>query len=424
MQAIISARFLASPDAKPKDKPFEVWDSNLKGFVLRVQPSGARSYLVQIARGRRVTLGSDGALNPATARTMAQKVLGNVAHQLAPLHGLDGSSQDSLGEFIEYVYTPWVNVNRPKTADYSIGRLKRCFGSWYRYRLPEITPKMLEEWKTERLGRALSPNTLHRDLASLSAVLTRAVKTGALPSNPIRLVDKPRIDRTPKVRYLSVDEEKRLRAALAARDARGIEARRSANRWRVARGYEVLPDLPYFADHLTPAVILSMNTGLRRGELLALHWTDIDQDQAVLTVTAANAKAGQTRHLPLNSEALRALQRWQEQQPSSDRVFPVDTSFKSAWLSLIKQAKIVKRFRWHDLRHHFASRLAQAGVPLNTIRELLGHGSIAMTLRYAHLAPDQRKEAVAKLVSCSSTSESQPRSAASNASSRSNRDGK
>jgi len=56
MQAIISARFLASPDAKPKDKPFEAWDSNLKGFVLRVQPSGARSYLVQVARGRRVTL--------------------------------------------------------------------------------------------------------------------------------------------------------------------------------------------------------------------------------------------------------------------------------------------------------------------------------------------------------------------------------
>jgi len=197
---------------------------------------------------------------------------------------------------------------------------------------------------------------------------------------------------------LSVDEENRLRAALAARDARGIAARRSANQWRAARGYELLPDLPFFADHLTPAVLLSMNTGLRRGELLALHWTDIDQDQAVLTITAANAKAGQTRHLPLNAEALGTFQKWQKQQPTADRVFPIDTSFKSAWLSLLKQAKIVSRFRWHDLRHHFASRLAQAGVPLNTIRELLGHGSIAMTLRYAHLAPDQRMEAVAKLV--------------------------
>lgn len=57
----------------------------------------------------------------------------------------------------------------------------------------------------------------------------------------------------------------------------------------------------------------------------------------------------------------------------------------------------IARFRWHDLRHHFASRLVQLGVPLNTVRDLLGHTSVAMSLRYAHLAPNQRREAVAKL---------------------------
>ena len=95
------------------------------------------------------------------------------------------------------------------------------------------------------------------------------------------------------------------------------------------------------------------------------------------------------------------LKRWREQNPDAtplDKVFAVSTSFKTAWSVILKAAGI-KRFRWHDLRHHFASRLVQADVNLNTVRELLGHGSLAMTLRYAHLGPDQKRAAVALLCS-------------------------
>src|SRR5207253_5955768 len=108
------------------------------------------------------------------------------------------------------------------------------------------------------------------------------------------------------------------------------------------------------------------------------------------------AKNRQTRHVPLNEEAMSALQRWREQSGSRRRLFDVATGFRTAWEKLLKRATIT-RFRWHDLRHHFASRLVQHGVPLNTVRDLLGHSSVAMSLRYAHLAPDQRREAVAKL---------------------------
>lgn len=91
-----------------------------------------------------------------------------------------------------------------------------------------------------------------------------------------------------------------------------------------------------------------------------------------------------------------SLRRWREQANGGPHVFGVSTGFKSAWTQVLERARITS-FCWHDLRHHFASRLVQLGVPLNTVRDLLGHSSVAMSLRYAHLAPDQRREAVAKL---------------------------
>lgn len=178
-----------------------------------------------------------------------------------------------------------------------------------------------------------------------------------------------------------------------------ISARDSGNAWRHRRHRIPLPKLPYFGDHMTPAVLLSLNTGLRRGELLSLRWSDINFRQAMLSVQAISAKTGQTRHVPLNEEAIETLKQWRVHNPDIsgiDRIFAPTTSFKTAWAGILKVAKI-KSFRWHDLRHHFASRLVQADINLNTVRELLGHGSLAMTLRDAHLGPDQKRKAVALL---------------------------
>jgi integrase len=287
-------------------------------------------------------------------------------------------------------------ANRPRSADYTLARLKRCFGKWKHKRLGEITTEFVEDWKVARLKEGLAPATVLRDVAALSGVLTRAVKMGKLETNPVRNVDKPRIDRRPKVRYLSADEESRVRTALEQRDEEALAARKSANEWRRARQRDLLPEPERFADHLAPAVLLSINTGLRRGELLSLSWTDIAMEEKLLTVRGASAKSGDTRYIPLNDEALKLLKDWRKDSVDGQRVFSVETSFKTSWSALLERAKVT-RFRWHDLRHHFASRLVQAGVPLNTVRELLGHGSLAMTLRYAHLAPNQTRDAVAKL---------------------------
>ena len=130
-------------------------------------------------------------------------------------------------------------------------------------------------------------------------------------------------------------------------------------------------------------------------------WSDISHSEQfpahrLLTVEGPDSKTRRTRHVPLNDEATRVLESWREQSGDGPRVFEISTGLKTAWGHIRKRANIVG-FRGHDLRHHFASRLVQHGVPLNTVRDLPGHSSIAMSLRYAHLAPDQRREAVAML---------------------------
>jgi integrase len=399
VRAVIGIRLLRSSHANPQARPFEISDSRLSGFLLRVQPSGARSFYAQIGRGRRVCLGRVGQLTPDEARRRCELVLGNVAHGREPFAGLDNTAQLTLGEFIDAEFAPWMTANRPRTASRVIHRLGYCFGDWFPRPIGSFSVAHFETWKTDRLRQGRKPATVLGDLACISAALSHAVRMGHLQANPVFRVQKPRLDRNPRVRYLSDEEERRLLQSLVERDQRLIARRQSANQWRQARGRRELGELTYFGDHLTPAVLLSMNTGLRRGELLNLRWGDVDVRQRQMCIGAEIAKSGQTRHVPLNEMAHRTLAQWRHQnrgRTSDDKIFDVTTSFKTAWAQVLKRAEITA-FRWHDLRHHFASRLAQADVSLNTVRELLGHGSMAMTIRYAHLGPDHRREAVERL---------------------------
>ena len=148
---------------------------------------------------------------------------------------------------------------------------------------------------------------------------------------------------------------------------------------------------------------MALNTGLRSGELTSLRWKDIDLRFSLLTVRADEAKSGKARHILLNDEAQRVFRDWQpDEAPSSALVFPGGEAqsplvdIKTCWKPLLLTAQITQ-FLFHDLRHTFASKLVMAGVDLNTVRELLGHAGIKMTLRYAHLAPEHKAAAVAKL---------------------------
>lgn len=238
-------------------------------------------------------------------------------------------------------------------------------------------------------------------LRKLRAALSHAVGTDLLPSHPLARLKPARVDSRAIVRCLSPDEEKRLRGALEARDSRRRHARNAANLWRRERSYDELPAYGTYTDHLTP--LLALNTGCRRGELFELTWADVEN--GVLTIHGASAKSGQTRHVPLNREARDVISAWRPvgAKPTARLFSNGDnkaalTTIKSAWAPLLKRAEI-EHFRFHDLRHTFASKLVMAGVDLNTVRELLGHADLKMMLRYAHLAPAIKAAAVEKLVS-------------------------
>jgi hypothetical protein len=153
-----------------------------------------------------------GTLRPDEARERCQKVLGNVAHGRHPLHGLGGDGL-TLGQFIAETYEPWVKANRPRGATNTVSKLNRLFGTWFAEPLSTITIERIESWKIRRLNTGRSGTTVLRDIFTLSSVLSRAVKLGKLADNPIRWIDKPRIDRRPKIRFLDEPWNQRFHSA-------------------------------------------------------------------------------------------------------------------------------------------------------------------------------------------------------------------
>jgi integrase len=391
---------------KPKEKAYDIWDTKLTGFILRVLPNGMMVYRCEYARGKRITLGKTTVLSPARARDQAREVFADVIKGNLPQANKQKFTLPTLNEYIKNHYESWRYSNR-KAAKNDMQRLKNKFANKHGgLLLTEITPLVIEKWRSERITKdGIRPITANRDIAVIKALLNKAVEWKIITENPLQAFKLSSADSIAKVRYLTKDEESRLLQALKSRETRLKAARQRGNKWRNERDYGLLPDLALvnYADHMTPMILLSLNTGLRKGEVFNLLWERINFDLAILTVSGDTAKSGKTRHMPLNSVALQVLKNWHKQTQGHGLVFPNKKSgeafdnVKKAWLSILDLAEI-KNFRWHDMRHHFASKLVMAGVDLNTVRELLGHADIKMTLRYAHLAPEHKAKAVEKLV--------------------------
>jgi integrase len=384
-------------------------DSEISGFHLRISPKGKITYyLFYRISGKQVNfkLGNYPDLSPTQARDLAKAKLGEVANGVdvqnvkkEAKRKTEKDKHSKLETFLDNQYLPWLETRNFKTAHRIIKTIKRGFPQLLEKQLGNINAWDLEKWRSEKKKQAKSPSTINGYINYLKGAMSRAVEWGVIESHDLSKIKSLKAENN-IVRFLSPHEEKSLRATLRVRDLRIKNERDSGNLHRQNRGYPLLPELRDFnyCGYLEPFVILAINTGMRRGEIFGLEWQHVDLANGYLTIIASNSKSGQGRHIPLNNEAKAALNNWLADTDASGFVFKGSdnkplTDIKRTWNTLLTEAKI-DNFRFHDLRHHFASKLVMAGVDLNTVRELMGHSDLKMTLRYAHLAPEHKAAAV------------------------------
>ena len=202
--------------------------------------------------------------------------------------------------------------------------------------------------------------TVNRELSLLKHMFSKAIEWGKCKENPAKKVKKLKGE-VKRVRFLMPDEIQKL-----------------------------ISNCP---EYLKPIVTVAVHTGMRKGELLGLKWNQVDFEQGIITLH--DTKNSERRDTPMN-ETVKTTLNGRERQGEyvfcnrqGEALVRVQGSFKTA----LKKSGI-EDFHFHDLRHTFASNLVMAGEDLNTVRELLGHKDLTMTLRYAHLSPNHKTRAV------------------------------
>lgn len=251
-------------------------------------------------------------------------------------------------------------------------KIDRLRPEWGSRKALSITKQEIVRWLQEQMkSREWTVATMNRWQACFSLVFRVGIDNDKIAVNPASRIRRKSEDNQ-RVRYLTQDEEERIRAVLATR----------------------CPDYQH-------AFTVSLHTGLRASEQWNLKWADIDLDRKTLTVRKQKSKKGE-RHIPLNKAVVDAFTSLRKDADLSG--VPFHNSKGTPMLAhrewfdpALVEAKVTD-YTWHANRHTFASRLAMAGVPIHAIAKLMGHATIQMSMRYAHLSPDFNQSAVDKLM--------------------------
>jgi integrase len=246
---------------------------------------------------------------------------------------------------------------------YTVRRLLPAFGH---LRLADVTTEAVSDYRDVRLKK-VKPATVYQELALMRRMFNVARREWKwVKDNPVSDLSFSVGDSNARDRWLTLEEEQRLIKAASPLWVKSI-------------------------------VVFALNTGMRRGEILNLKWKDVNFKKRIVTVQ--KSKNGEKRSIPMTNQLV-VVMKGRKVIDISGNVFPVTRdAVRDAFERAIDKAEI-EDFHFHDMRHTFATRLVQNGVDLYKVKELLGHKTIAMTMRYAHHCPESLRSSVEILDRC------------------------
>ena len=295
----------------------------------------------------------------------AEDALSKIKTSIREGRFFDKASSTPWEEAVEQ-FIAWGKANvKATTVRMYRNSLKNMEPHFERYTLDKITPHMVEQFKAMRLAKGVKPATVNRDLATIKRLFSLSEHWG--------LVE---MDRVRKVKLLKENNE-RLRYLTANEEANLINACQTP--------------------HLRLAVLIALNTGLRKDGVFTLKWSEVDFE---LNRISKLVKGDKRVYIPLTPALRDALLDAKKGKVLSQYALPSPkcagepcTDLKRGFSMALRAARI-KDFRFHDLRHTFATNFLRRTKDINALREILGHGDLKMTMRYAHILDEHLREAM------------------------------
>ncbi|AJI57379.1 phage integrase family protein [Francisella philomiragia] len=356
----------------PSNKRVDYSDSEVKGLILRVMPSGVKTWRLNYRNAekiqKRYTIGSYESLTLTQARNEAMRLNGLIAQ------GVDVQSdkqevteaRKTFKQYLDDFYVDWYMRNR-KSYQSTLNILQRTLEPLHTFPLEQIDAKQVDIFlKKYQQDRGCSNSRINRILVALKGSISRAVEFGYLKENPLSKLKQLK-ESSQNIRYLTNNETEVF--------------------------FETLEKQPKI---LRDVVIVAYYSGMRLGEILSLKWSNIDYHTQQIILDAEDTKTNKGRSIPLHKEIVTVISNIKN---NSRYIFVSEitgeklNTVRSYWDRFIKESGIDK-FRFHDLRHNFCSMLVMKGVPIYTVAQLAGHSDVKTTQRYAHLSPDVKKSAI------------------------------